>query len=405
MTKSFFKGLTWRALLALLLSLGFLFTCLMRSRKDGDAREQEHFKQEYGSLLLAEEYRALKTDVLKEHPDVKAVYSAYDNTGKLVGYILDVKMNTEIGEIHTQMSISENGAKILNIRVLDDDPQSPLFSALEMEEVRYQLQDKRIPVGIRRERAVDVVSPIEYDPLLGLHDGVYFAQAEKAGKDGYLDFCEMEVRGGRIVRVEWDAKNEQTHTNRSTDSISGEYKVSGNIWAEQSYRLCNYLVMVQDPVKLAMKSDGQTEIIDGVTIPIAPFVELVNQCIEYSRTSYTKDQYLASGSEDGNGEENADPTPTPVPDTNTTETTAALETSQAAEPSHTSSEIGVIGGEDGVVTGDATNVLSESIDGIPMSEIRSYIDGITDKPEESAALLSTVNQAYKFMREYLNWVG
>ena len=65
----------------------------------------------------------------------------------------------------------------------------------------------------------------------------------------------------------------------------------------------------------------------------------------------------------------------------------------------------MIGGEDGVVTGDATNVLSESIDGIPMSEIRSYIDGITDKPEESAALLSTVNQAYKFMREYLNWVG
>ena len=404
MTRSFFKGLTWRAILAFLLSVGFLFGCLLHSRKEGDVREQEHFKQEYGSLLLAEEYRALKTDVLKEHPDVKAVYSAYDSTGKLVGYILDVKMNTDIGEIHTQMSISENGENILNIRVLEDDPQSPLFSALEMEEVRYQLQDKRIPVGIKRERAVDVVSPIEYDPLLGLHDGVYFAQAEKAGKDGYLDFCEMEVRGGRIVRVEWDGKNDQTHTNRSTDSISGEYKVSGDIWAEQSYRLCNYLVMVQDPVKLAMKSDGLTEIIDGVTIPIAPFVELVNKCIEYSRSSFTKDQYLAEGSEGDGGENNAEPTPTPIPDTNTSENTGT-ETTSYTEPSFTSSEIGVIGGEDGVVTGDATNVLSESIDGIPMSEIRSYIDGITDKAEESAALLSTVNQAYKFMREYLNWVG
>ena len=343
MTRSFFKGLTWRAILAFLLSLGFLLCCLIHSRKEGDVREQEHFKQEYGSLLLAEEYRTLKTDVLKEHPDVKAVYSAYDDTGKLVGYILDVKMNTEIGEIHTQMSISENGENILNIRVLDDDPQSPLFSALEMEEIRYQLEDKRIPVGIRRERAVDVVSPIEYDPLLGLHDGVYFAQAEKAGKDGYLDFCEMEVRGGRIVRVEWDGKNDQTHTNRSTDSISGEYKVSGDIWAEQSYRLCNYLVMVQDPVKLAMKSDGLTEIIDGVTIPIAPFVELVNQCIDYSRSSFTKDQYLEAGSEEGDGENNADPTPTPLPEPNTSETTGTENTS-FSEPSFTSSEIGVIGG-------------------------------------------------------------
>ena len=34
-----------------------------------------------------------------------------------------------------------------------------------------------------------------------------------------------------------------------------------------------------------------------------------------------------------------------------------------------------------------------------------YIDGLADDRSRSAALLTTVNQAYKFIREYLNWVG
>ena len=108
-------------------------------------------------------------------------------------------------------------------------------------------------------------------------------------------------------------------------------------------------------------------------------------------------------SEDPGGEDTKETenTPTPMPsDANMSETeTAPAETTRAP------SEIGVIGGEDGVVSGDSGNILSESVDGIPLSEIRAYIDGIPDDPARSAALLSTVNSAYKFIREYLNWVG
>ena len=74
-------------------------------------------------------------------------------------------------------------------------------------------------------------------------------------------------------------------------------------------------------------------------------------------------------------------------------------------PTKVPSEIGVIGGEDGIVHGDSENILSESVDGIPLSEIRSFIDGIPTAANEVSAMLSTVNLAYKFMREYLNWVG
>ena len=65
----------------------------------------------------------------------------------------------------------------------------------------------------------------------------------------------------------------------------------------------------------------------------------------------------------------------------------------------------MIGGEDGVVSGDDENVLSDSVDGIPMSEIRAYIEGLPEDKIRTASLLTTVNQAYKFIREYLNWVG
>jgi len=405
MTRSFFKGLTLRASVCVILSLGFLISCLFYTRRANYSREQKEYQEIYGSLLLASEYRPLTTNVLKNHEDVKAVFSAYDETGRLIGYIVDVATQTAAGYIHTQMSISENGENLLNIRVVETEEGGPSYTEEEMELLRSQIEGKRIPIAIEQDLPSDVPHQVDYDPLLGLHDGIYYAQAEKAASDGYLDYCEIEVSGGRIVRVTWDAVNEQTKKTRSEDSISGEYKISGNIWAEQAYRLGNHLVLVQDPVKLAMKSDGKTEIIEGVTIDISTFVTLVNKCIANSRASITKSMSLneQKSSEDPDGEDTKETenTPTPMPsDANMSEAETV-----PAETTRDPSEIGVIGGEDGVVSGDSGNILSESVDGIPLSEIRAYIDGIPDDPTRSAALLSTVNSAYKFIREYLNWVG
>ena len=400
MTRSFFKGFTIRAVIWVVLTMTFLLSCLGYARSVRRSGEQEEFRKKYGALLMASEYRSLKSDVLKNHEDILEVYSAYDENGRLVGYVLDVMTETEDGVVHAQMSISENGENLLNIRLVEQNGEAPLLTPEEMEELRTQLSGARIPVSIQQDLPSEMYYQADYDPLLGLHDGVYYAKAKKESSDGYTDYCEMEVRGGRIVRVEWDAVNEMSHT-RSEDSISGEYKVSGNIWAEQSYRLCNHLVLVQDPVKLAMKSDGKTEIIEGVTIEISTFVSLVNICIDNSRSSYTKDMYLAEAESGEDPEE----TTAVEPDITGEETTAdELIETEPAEPSKPS-EIGVIGGVDGVVEGDGGNIISDSVDGIPLSEIRTYITGIPDDQRRCAALLSTVNEAYKFMREYLNWVG
>ena len=406
MTRSFFRGLTLRAVICVVLSMTFLLSCLWYNRRVNRSREQDEYREKYGSLLMASEYRELKTDVLKNHKDVQAVYSAYDESGKLLGYIVDVKTQTASGYVHSQMSISDSGENLLNIRIVEETEDGPRFSEEDMDVMREQLKGARIPVAIRQDLPVDVPYQVDYDPLLGLHDGVYYARNEKPSKDGYTDYCEIEVSGGRIVRVKWDAENETNNT-RSADSISGEYKVSGNIWADQAYRLENHLVHVQDPVKLAMKSDGKTEIIDGVTIDISTFVKLVNSCIDYSRSTYTKEMYLRDHSSEGEKKDtdkketgDTDPTSDPA----TTDPTAVGVTATPS-PTKAPSQVEVIGGEDGMVSGDGANVLSESVDGIPMSEIRTYIDGLADDRSRSAALLTTVNQAYKFIREYLNWVG
>ncbi|MBP5417844.1 MAG: hypothetical protein J6Y58_10035 [Clostridiales bacterium] len=408
MTRSFFKGLSLRAAICVVLSLAFLLSCLWYNRSVSRSREQDEYREAYGSLLMASQYRSLKTDVLKNHNDVKAVYSAYDDSGRLLGYIVDVEMQTAAGYVHTQMSISDSGDNLMNIRVVEDDGDGPHFTEEEMELLREQLKDARIPVAIRQDVQIDTPHQADYDPLLGLHDGVYYCKNDEASKDGYIDYCEIEVSGGRIVRATWDAENEQAHTTRSQDSISGEYKTSGNIWADQAYRLENHLVLVQDPAKFAMKSDGKTEIIEGVTIDITTFVKLVNSCIGYSRNSYTKDMYIADHASKENKEETGDTTPTPTPEiTQSPDPSDPSSSSVSPTPSPTAipSQIDVIGGEDGVVSGDDANVLSDSVDGIPMSEIRAYIDGLPDDKTRTAALLTTVNQAYKFIREYLNWVG
>ena len=415
MTRSFFKGLTIRAVICVILSMTFLFSCLWYTRSVNRSKEQDAYRKEYGTLLLASKYRSLNTDVLKNHKDIKSVFSAYDETGKLIGYIVDVETEVSSGKIHAQMSISENGENLMNIRVVSDGPEYLTYSEEEMEELRLQLKGARIPVAVRQDITSDTPYQVDYDPLLGLHDGTYYARSKKAAQDGYVDYCEIVVKGGRIVSCSWDAEDETTHKTRSEDSISGDYKISGNIWADQAYRVAKHMVLVQDPVKLAMKSDGKTEIIEGVTMDISMFVSLIDECIANSRNSYSKEQYMHDHSDqkdseddekekdpdetiNDNGNENEELTPTPAPQTDPSKDLSPT-------PTKAPSQIGVIGGEDGVVSDGDENILSDSVDGIPMNEIRTRIDGLSGDRTRSAALLTAVNQAYKFIREYLNWVG
>lgn len=58
--------------------------------------------------------------------------------------------------------------------------------------------------------------------------------------------------------------------------------------------------------------------------------------------------------------------------------------------------------EDGVVVpGEVGDNLIESVDGLPLSEIRTQILGVDSAPEFSATLVSAVNTGYKYIRDYV----
>ena len=65
----------------------------------------------------------------------------------------------------------------------------------------------------------------------------------------------------------------------------------------------------------------------------------------------------------------------------------------------------VIGAEDGVSIGGGYDVTFENIDGLPASEIRSYIPGIPGARQRTRCVLSAINLSYRFLKDYLDWMA
>ena len=269
--------------------------------------------------------------------------------------------------------------------------------------------------------------------LAGLNDGIYYAQNLEADRSGYIDYVEISIENGFITSVQWDAFNvDMNIKNRRQSALDGVYSVSGLDWATQSYLLCHALIDVQDPDLLAMKSDGTTDIVDGVTVNIRTFIDLVNECIGNSRAGFDKDMYFAGLQEITDSLFAADFESLGIvndegfivfsfedyPGVFVTEDGTGVNvrqkvtgdmtdyTSPSAVGLYRYNEEGssVTGSEDGVRE-DATSYGNDSIDGIPISQIKTYIDGIDGRIAATSDIVTAVNTSYRFLKDYLNWMA
>ena len=183
-----------------------------------------------------------------------------------------------------------------------------------------------------------------------------------------------------------------------------------------------------------MKSDGTTEIIEGVTTNISAFVDLANECLDNSKADFNKDAYLAKLSAiiqnqgvsvesitDSNGflvypfedlspfrkEDGSDTDLMTVYETTLTQeelTEEQTEKDADVTATPTPSTTSEIGPEDGLAQDPSDSIISDSVDGIPMSEVRTFIPGLFYDESKSETFVTTVNTAYKFFREYMNWI-
>ena len=116
-----------------------------------------------------------------------------------------------------------------------------------------------------------------------LADGNYFAKGE-ADEQGWMYMVQLDVNGGKIESVNFDAANVNTAGKTKKElSKSGEYgmKAGGasSEWHEQAELLEKALVGQSNTSSITVNDEGKTDAVSGVSIKVNNFVELVDKAL------------------------------------------------------------------------------------------------------------------------------
>ena len=447
MTHSQLKQFITEAVILLIIGAAVVIGGYFLSNDNANRRIQNEYHTRFSSVLDSSVYEKVKSKALNDFPEIKGVYIGYNEAGLPEGYVVDLTVQSSGGQpLSIIVALDYESTKVKGLTLVpSNDPNAMQISDSDMEMITEKLIGKQIPVAFVTEEEFEDDDSDNYT-IKGLQDGVYYAQRLFDDRSRYIDYVEMEVVNGVITRVNWDAfSTDKTNQDRGEASLKGAYEISGLDWATQSYNLCHALLECQDPDRLAMKSDGTTDIVTGVTCDIRPFVELAKECISNSQAGYTKAKYMKGldamliSLYEKNAEEleyvNADGhvvfsfeknpeiytiyndddvaigyksvrqieselngastlvyvTPAVTP--------ADQDDSMATQPAdYDASEDGLTPG------GDYENqIFTDSLDDLPMSEMASFIEPTQEAYEQTRTVIKACNTCYKFLKEYLNW--
>ena len=294
MTRAQLKRFIAECVILLLVSTVLIFTGYMVSSAKSDIRVQISLVERFSPVLKASSFASTGGAVLSDYPEINSVYIGYDDNGDPIGYVIDMTSVADDGtKLHLLIGFEYENAKITGITRVGDSDDTYQMNPNAFASITNKLTGVQVPVAFINEDDTEDIAAEEANTVTGLKDGTYYAQMLTDDKNGYIDYVEMEIEGGVITKVKWDAFNMDPTTEvRSQASLSGAYEIPGIDWATQSYNICHALLLTQDPEALAMKSDGTTEIVDGVTCNIRAFVELSLECIENSKAGFDKRDYL-----------------------------------------------------------------------------------------------------------------
>lgn len=449
MTHSQLKLFITESILLFVIGVGIVVGGYFMSNDNAYRRIQNAYHERFSVVLDSPVYEKVKSKALNDFPEIKGVYIGYSDTGLPEGYVVDLTVQSSGGKnLSLLISLDYDNTKIKGLALApDEDENGYVISDSEMEQIEEKLIGRQIPIAFATEENMGLDEKSDKYYVEGLKDGVYYAQRLFDDRNRYIDYVEMEIENGVITKIKWDAfSTDKTNQDRSEASLKGAYIITGLDWATQSYNLCHALLECQDPDRLAMKSDGTTDIVDGVTCDIRPFVELAKECISNSQAGYSKDAYM-NGLEamllnlyekdaeelgylnaDGhivfsfektpeiytlyneeeiaigyksvrqieaelNGVENFN-----VQNADITPSADDAENRNANTGDYDSSEDGLTPG------GQVENqIITNSMDDLPMSEMASFIEPVPYAYEQTRTVVKACNTCYKFFKEYLNW--
>ena len=396
-------------------------------------RVQRSYYEDYHQVLEASSYEPVQSSLIEGYSSVSNVYEGIDASGNPLGYVVEVEVTDhQTGNpLCLLVGVDYNTAQLTGLTRSPRDTRTSAITDEQIAVIAEQTLGSQIPVAYGVDLQTSDQDSSDQVRLSGLNDGIYYAQTLSADRTGYIDYVEMSIENGVITMVQWDAFNTDMNIkNRRESSLDGVYEVSGLNWASQSYILCHALIDVQNPDLLAMKSDGTTDIIDGVTVNIRTFINLCVECIENSRAGFDKDMYFAGLQEIIDSLFAADFEALGVvnddgfivfsfdgyPGVFLNDDAVSLNVRQKVtgdmsdysnfdSASADGSEETIDGGSEDGVRMSETSYDADSVDGLPMNEIKTYIDGIDGHIVITSDIVSAVNSAYKFLKDYLNWMA
>ena len=115
-------------------------------------------------------------------------------------------------------------------------------------------------------------------------DGVYEVKGTADDKGNYA-FVTVTIEGGKITAVTWDEV--YNGSLKSELSLTGKY-VMKPVWDTQAKSVSQYVVDNQGTTGL-MNEKGYTDVVSGVSINVAGFAGLVEECLAQATTAGYKD--------------------------------------------------------------------------------------------------------------------
>lgn len=446
MTHAQLKQFIAEAVFLLVIGAVFVIGGYFISQDNANKRMQNEYHARFDTVLDSYSYEKVKSRALNDFPEIDGVYIGYNATGVPEGYVIDLTVESfDSRELSMLVALDYESTRIVGLALNSNENENAfVISDDEMALIREKLTGKQIPVAFMTEENDDDDS--DKPSISGLQDGVYYAQRLYDDRNRYIDYVEMEIENGVITKVKWDAfSTDKTNQDRSEASLKGAYVISGLDWATQSYNLCHALLACQDPDRLAMKSNGTTDIVDGVTCDIRPFIDLSKECISNSRNGYNKDEYMRGLNiilgylyegdaeqleyvrEDGHIVFSFEETPEVYTIYNEDEVAVGYmgvrqavasimgislpddSNNDGSEDPETdvqnSNAIVYDSSEDGLTFGgDAdSQIITDSLDDLPMSEMQSFVVPVPEAYDQTRTVIKACNTCYKFLKEYLNW--
>ena len=283
-------------------SAALLFGMDALTRAMIEKQGMETVKKAFSGVISGEKWEELKTDGAA---DIRAAYRVLDKEGTLLGYAVTATVKGYGGEMEVHTALAADASRFLGLRV-GSNQESQGYGSKVTEEAFYgQFVSLTAPASLDGYTGIEGEDGSSAGGTAAMKDGSYRAE-QAAYSDGYKNFVELTVQGGRITGVNWDAMKEGSDTTKKAESKAGNYVMTetGPLWHEQAKTMEDALIALQNPARLVYNADtGKTDAYAGVSIDVSDFVKLAARALETAGAGNTGNtvENAASGSGEVDG--------------------------------------------------------------------------------------------------------